>query len=561
MATQRADPALLTLPLKILPDPLHVPPLSRPFAIAITPPGSKSLTNRAILLAALSRGRSILRNPLLDADDTERMLEAIEQLGATVERTDDGDLHITGVTGRWRPPSSRGMGAQRTSPPPSPPPSGGGVTLNLQNAGTATRFLTAAAILAEPATGPITIDGNARMRERPIKELGDALTSIGVKVEYPLKEGYPPIRIHPPASLYEIDSEITFGRTASSQFISAILLIAPWLPKGMTVHFTEPPTSPSYISMTTGLLRRCGFQVKGDVFDLAHGDDLDEPPLPGSPSPESPPAPTSRLPAPEPESPPSSPPAPPHRPPGALPGPITVSPAPYLQSTDRLAPDGIDLVIEPDASSATYFLAAAAITPRSLCTIRALPWPSLQGDAEFATVLRSAGAEVVQSPRGTSVRNRQIPLDPFAYDFTNMPDAALTAAAVACFAEGRSMLWGLRTLRVKETDRIEALKTELAKVGVEITSERGSSASKEEGASPDDEFLVINAPPGGIDRSANVPRVEFDTYDDHRMAMALALIALRRPNTCIRNPACVAKTYPGFWRDLARLYGVLKPER
>ncbi len=552
MATQRADPALLTLPLKILPDPLHVPPLSRPFAIAITPPGSKSLTNRAILLAALSRGRSILRNPLLGADDTERMLEAVERLGATVERTDDGDLHITGVTGRWRPPA---------------PTSGGGVTLNLQNAGTATRFLAAAAILAEPATGPITIDGNARMRERPIKELGDALASIGVKVDYPLNEGYPPIRIHPPQSLYDIDSEITFGRTASSQFISALLLIAPWLPKGMTVNFTEAPTSPSYISMTTGLLRRCGFLVRGDVFDLAHGEAPDEPPLPGSPGPEQqPPAPTSRLPAPEPDAPPPSrpaeaPPAQPRRPPGAPPGPITVSPAPYLQSTDRLAPDGFDLVIEPDASSATYFLAAAAITPRSLCTIRSLPWPSLQGDAEFATVLRSAGAEVVQSPRGTSVRNRQIPLDPFAYDFTNMPDAALTAAAVACFAEGRSMLWGLRTLRVKETDRIEALKTELAKVGVEITSERGTSASEGEGAAPDDEFLVINAPPSGIDRSADVPRVEFETYDDHRMAMALALIALRRPNTYIRNPACVAKTYPGFWRDLARLYGILKPGR
>lgn len=528
----RPDPALLTLPLKLLPDPLPIPVITRPFRIAITPPGSKSLTNRAVLLAALSRGTSVLRGPLLEADDTERMLEAVTQLGATVERMDTGDLRISGVAGRWNPAS------------PAP-------TLNLHNAGTATRFLAAAAILCDPLKGPVTIDGNERMRERPIGELVDALRTLGVKVEYARKEGFPPIRVHPPQSLTELDSQLTFGRTASSQFISALLLIAPWLPKGLTIYFSQTPTSPSYISMTTGLLRRCGFQVKGEVYapTFPHEDE-------GLP-----PAPPSGLrtrPAAEPVgSDPDAPPSPPPPPPPPPPGPITVFPAEHLRSHDRIAPGGMDITIEPDASSATYFTAAAAIAPRSSVTIRALTHPSLQGDADFLSVLRACGAEVQQSPRGTYVRGRQLPVDPFAYDFTNMPDAAMTAAAVACFAQGRSILSGLATLRVKETDRIAAMQAELSKIGVSITSERGPNPS----TGQDDELLFITTPDAGnrpIDCGPSCQPVVFDTYDDHRMAMSLALIGLHRPNVAIRNPACVAKTYPDFWRDFARVYDELK---
>lgn len=510
----------------------------------MTPPGSKSLTNRAILIAALARGTSVLRAPLLGADDTERMLEAVAQLGATVERTDTGDLRITGVAGRWAPRSSD-------------------LTLNLNNAGTATRFLAAAAILGDPQRGPITIDGNERMRERPIAELGDALRTLGVKVEYPRNEGFPPIRIYPPASLADLDTQLTFGRTASSQFISALLLIAPWLPRGLTIYFSEPPTSPSYIAMTTGLLRRCGFQVKGDVHapTFTHEDEGLPPPPPSgmravAAAGDAPPAPGDARPTP---SAPLSPPPPP--------GPITVFPAEHLRSPDRIAPGGFDITIEPDASSATYLCAAAALAPRSSITIRALTHPSLQGDAGFLAVLRACGAEVQQSPRGTYVRGRALPVDPFAFDFTSMPDAALTAAAVACFAGSdgpgagaaggggaRSILSGLSTLRVKETDRIAALQTELAKIGVATTVERGPNPA----TGRDDELLIITPPHPALNCAPTVEPVVFETYDDHRMAMSLALIGLHRPNVSIRNPACVAKSYPDFWRDFARVYDELK---
>ena len=173
-------------------------------------------------------------------------------------------------------------------------------------------------------------------------------------------------------------------------------------------------------------------------------------------------------------------------------------------------------------------------------------WPEFAAAGKADITLR----QLLSHRSGVSALRERLAGDAL-YDWDTM-----TAAVAACFAEGRSMLWGLRTLRVKETDRIKALETELAKIGVTITSERATSP--EGGSSADDEFLVISTPEGGIERNPDVPRVEFDTYDDHRMAMCLALIGLRRPNTYIKNPACVAKTYPGFWRDFARLYGVLK---
>lgn len=495
------------------PDPLPIAPLARPFNITLRTPGSKSLTNRALLLAALAEGESILRNVLIDAEDSRVMIRALEQLGARIIQHSETELHVTGVRGLWRLPP-------------------GGLTLNLENAGTATRFLAAAAMLAPAsqagmAPHPIIIDGNARMRQRPIGELVDILRQLGVRVDYvpaapgePVREGYPPIAVHAPPSRRDLKREIEIGRTASSQFISALLLVAPFLgcptesdasgpssdtalhAGGLSISFVDRITSWPYVAMTLGLLEEVGIRS-----DCSHD--------------------ASFL--------------------------LVTQECPCRVQIPCSPLFRFDYDVEPDASGATYFWAAAALTAGASCTIPGLDRGSLQGDTEFAMdFLQEAGAEVTSNPilmedspawtRVTGAANGRI--DPVVADFSGMPDAAMTAAVVACFADGPSRLSGLRTLRVKETDRIAALETELAKIGVRTHSEQLN----------DDESLVIAPPPGGVDCSPSAPRVEFETYNDHRMAMSLALIGLRRPNVFIKNPGCVAKTYPGFWKDFGTLY-------
>ena len=449
----------LRSPLDQLPDPLPVPTLtvvrSGP-PLTIHPPGSKSITNRALLLAALADGESELEGALIDADDAQRMLEALTQLGAHIEVRADGRILIRGVAGTFK----------------------GGCTLDLHNAGTATRFLTAAACLADE---PVVIDGNARMRKRPIGELLDLLRQLGVTIDELGDPGCVPIRIHPARPQ---GGTVQVGRTASSQFISALLLLAPWTPVGIECVFSTGATSESYIRMTLGLLERCGARgarVEGDPATV-----------------------------------------------------VGVGPHPLR---------GFRLAIEPDASGATYFWGAGAMVPGLVCEVDGVASGSLQGDADFVELLARMGATALRGNRSTTVAGQER-LRPIDADLALMPDTAMTLAAVACFADGPSTLRGLRTLRVKETDRIEALRTELARIGVAVTVE----------STDHDESITITPPASGIDTRASVPQVVFDTYDDHRMAMALALIGLRRPNTLIRDPACVAKTYPGFWADLARLF-------
>lgn len=460
-----------------MPDPLSIQPASRPFDAVIRPPGSKSLTNRALLLAALAHGTSTIRHPLVDADDARRMLEAIVRLGARVEPRGDVVV-VTGVGGQWR-----------TGPEP--------VTLDLGNAGTATRFLAAAAMLAPRESGGIIIDGNARMRQRPIGELAAALQAVGVRTRSLGAEGYPPLHVLP-ADPGALNAEVEFSRTASSQFVSALLLVAPWLPRGLTVRFTEPPTSASYIDMTIALLRRCGAQAKsGDL---------------------------------------------------SLPGAVTVFPTitPGAAGEQR-GLRGFTYEVEPDASGAAPFWAAAALVPGSRVLVPGL-WLeggagpcSLQGDARFVRVLHRMGAQVELAPGGIAVRgDRLLGID---VDLLQMPDTAMALATIMCFADGPSRISGLRTLRVKETDRIAALVTELSKIGARI----------EPFAAAQDEGLTITpVPPSSRNDSSTV---EFETYDDHRMAMALALAGLRRGGVVIRDPGCVGKTYPGFWKDFARLHG------
>lgn len=473
-------------PLADLPNPLPIPPLPRGkrgiFDLSLRTPGSKSLTNRALLLAALAHGESKIHAPLLEADDAIRMRAALEQLGVTLKLEND-TLSVRGISGTWPVPQT-------------------GLTLNLNNAGTATRFLAAAALLAE---NPLTIDGNARMRERPIGELTEILTRLGAACEFLDKPNCPPVRITPPQSRKGPGKVLDIPTTQSSQFISALLLIAPWLEGGLTIRLTGEITSPTYIEMSVGLLQRAGALVKTseDLRIIRVG--------------------------------------PPPTPAGKAPG-----------------LDAFDYEVEPDASSATYFWAAAAINPGSTAKLLGLSHRSLQGDASFPSLLARMGAIIEQNPatQNTPLSAREEPdprdhfiqvggpvsLEPIMADLSTMPDTAMTLAAVACFAPGMSILRGLRTLRVKETDRIEALRNELTKLGVNVDCP----------VMGDHDVMAITPPKGDLSLASE--RVEFDTYDDHRMAMSLALIGLRRPSVFIKDPACVAKTYPRFWQDLAKLY-------
>lgn len=485
-------------PLRSMRDPLPVPtldPRGAPFDVTIALPGSKSLTNRALLLAALAGGESTLRGALTDADDARVMIEALVTLGAGVGAS-GGSVRVRGVGGRF--PGTRP------------------VALRLGNAGTATRFLSAAALLAG---APVTIDGDPRMRERPIGALADSLTALGAGVGWLERTHFPPLRISPPTreALGRAPEEIVVASAESGQFVSALLLVAPFLARGLRLRIEGAPTSPSYIEMTLRLLRALGVDTEW------------------------------------------------------APGLREMRVAPLGARTGPLR-DGFDIDIEPDASGAGYFWAAAAMVPGASCATPGIGTDSIQGDARLVEILQRMRAGVERRQGFTRVTGGAA-LRGVDADLSDMPDAAMTLAAIACFAEGPTTLRGLRTLRVKETDRLEALRVELTKIGarVEIIGPTRDPALRI--VAPQTARGEIEA--GGMEpspaplpperrereqrghaRASSAPApVEFESYADHRMAMALALIGLRRPGVTIRDPGCVAKTYPSFWTDLARLYG------
>lgn len=485
---------IANLPADRLPPLVHVPRVTKPFDVTIRPPGSKSLTNRALLLAAQAEGESVLTGALADADDAQVMVRALRQLGAEIEVTPEFEpngescgnatIRVKGVGGRWK------IKAGET------------VTLNLNNAGTATRFLTAAAVLQPPDSGGIVIDGNARMRERPIGELVEWLRSLGAEINYVSREGYPPVMVRP---RLPDAHEITVTARASSQYVSALLLIAPWLPRGLFLRRQGIVVSESYVLMTTQLLRRVGAEYLPTKLHL-------------------------------------------NAPPDVVRDVAHIAPRPLASFC---------YAVEPDASGAAPLLCAAALGDGWKVTIPGLNTmpddqrrSSLQGDAAFFHVLEMFGAFATTWPDCVWARGCPGPLRGASLSLGLMPDCAMAAAVVAGFAQAESRLRGLRTLRVKETDRIRAVELELAKVGVDV---RPFSATDSLGEV--DEGMHIIPPSCGIDPTPSAPPVEFDTYDDHRMAMSLALIGLRRPNVYIRDPGCVRKTYPTFWRDLAKLYG------
>ncbi len=428
-----------------------VTPATRPFAATATPPGSKSLTNRALVLAALARGTSHVYNALL-ADDTRVMLDGLQRLGFTVA-VDEAERVVTVVGGGGRIPA-------------------GSAELACGNSGTTIRFLSAMCALGR---GTYTLDGVARMRQRPIGELVDVLNAIGSRVEYAGEPGFPPVRVTADGLG---GGAMTYGTAKSSQFLSAVLMAGPYARDELHVTLDGPQTSWPYVAMTMRLM---------DVF--GHFAELIRDPLTGEPKQ------------------------------------IVVPDGRYVAS---------DYTVEPDASAACYFWALAALHPGATVTTPGLGSDSLQGDVGFAKVLGRMGAKVRVGKDAVTVTGPAF-LDGVDVSLADMPDQAQTLAVAALFASDPTRISGLRTLRVKETDRLAAVAAELRKFGAVVTVDG-------------DDAMTIEPP-------AAVSAATVDTYDDHRMAMSFALAGTRVAGVTIRDAGCVAKTYPGYFDDLAAAIG------
>lgn len=429
---------------------LTLQPVTRPFNAKFTPPGSKSLTNRALVLASMTDGPCTLTNCLF-ADDTLVMIESLRRLGFTLDV--DRDRKTITV-----------HGAKGTIPNPT-------ADLFCGNSGTSIRFLTALCALGK---GTYTLDGIPRMRQRPIGQLVDLLRNFGVRVDYVAQPGFPPIKVDADGIAGGMGR---FGSAQSSQFLSAVLQVCPYARNEVRIDLDSPQTSWPYVAMTMQLMDHFGVTCE------LHRDKLTG----------------------EPKQ-------------------VIVPCDPYRAT---------DYAVEPDASNASYFLAAAAIHPGSKVTIEGLGKRSLQGDVAFADVLHQMGADLLFGGDFITVMGTDR-LEGIDIDLGAMPDMAQTLAVTALFADGETTIRGLHTLRLKETDRIAALANELTKFGAKV--EAG------------EDYLVIEPPD-------LLRRADVDTYDDHRMAMSFALAATKIEHTAIRDPHCVNKTYPEFFDDLRKVIG------
>jgi 3-phosphoshikimate 1-carboxyvinyltransferase len=427
---------------------LRLDPISQPFKAPITPPGSKSLTNRALVLAALAGGDCTLSNVLF-ADDTLVMFDGLRKLGFRLD-IDEANRAVT----------VKGLGGKIPS---------NSAELFCGNSGTTIRFLTALASLGK---GEFTLDGIARMRQRPIGALASVLKNLGVRLRFGEKDGYPPVTVLADGLPGGI---CRYGSEASSQFLSAVLQVAPYARNEVRVDLEPNQTSWPYVAMTMQLMDRFGVTPE-----------LIRDPLTGEPKT------------------------------------IIIPPGVYHPT---------QYPVEPDASNASYFLGLAAIHPGAKTTIEGLGKRSLQGDVSFADVLHQMGAQLVFGADFITITGPK-ELEGIDVDLSAMPDTAQTLAVVALFAKGQTVIRGLQTLKVKETDRLAALEAELTKLGADVSVEDGS-------------VLVIDPPERGL-KVASI-----DTYDDHRMAMSFALAGTKSAGVTIKDVECVNKTYPDYFDDLS----------
>ncbi|MEO9271455.1 3-phosphoshikimate 1-carboxyvinyltransferase [Serratia ureilytica] len=405
-------------------------------------PGSKSVSNRALLLAALAEGTTRLTN-LLDSDDVRHMLNALQALGVNYQLSADRTVcEVTGVAG----------------PLVADQP----LELFLGNAGTAMRPLAAALCLGE---GDVVLTGEPRMKERPIGHLVDALRQGGAQIDYLEQTDYPPIRLRGGFQ----GGDVTVDGSVSSQFLTALLMTAPLAPQDTQIHIKGELVSKPYIDITLHLMRTFGVSASHDNYRVFH-----------------------------------------------------------IQGRQTYIAPG-DYLVEGDASSASYFLAAAAIKGGTV-RVTGIGRKSVQGDTKFADVLEKMGARItwgddfIECSRGE--------LRGIDMDMNHIPDAAMTIATAALFAEGPTIIRNIYNWRVKETDRLAAMATELRKVGAEV----------DEG-----EDYIHVVPP------AKLQFAEIGTYNDHRMAMCFSLVALSDTPVTILDPKCTAKTFPDYFEQLARI--------
>ncbi len=406
----------------------------------VSVPGSKSYTNRALITAALATGESVIKNPLL-SEDTQIMISCLREISIDVKSVpEENAVIVKGCEGAI--PVER-------------------VRLFAGNAGTVMRFITATLTLGK---GQYKTDGIERMRQRPIQQLIDALNQLGADVVSIDGTGYPPVLINASGlkgGRVEIPGDI------SSQYISAILLAAPYAKSDVSVVVIDDLASKNYVDMTIDVMNKFGVDVERDSYREF-----------------------------------------------------------YVKSGQTYK--GCEYIVEPDASGASYFFAAAAIAGGRV-RVEGLGESSLQGDIKFVDILKEMGCSVKKSSDWLEVEGGA--LRGVDVDMNDTPDVVQTLASVAVFAEGNTRIRNVSNLRYKETDRITAIVNELKKVGVEVKEF-------------DDGIEIIPSPPHSA---------EISTYNDHRMAMSFALLGLRVEGIKIKNPECVEKTFPDFFERLQQL--------
>lgn len=403
-------------------------------------PGSKSVSNRALLLAALAQGTTRLTN-LLDSDDIRHMLDALKQLGVQYELSDDKTKCVV-----------HGLGRAFSANEP--------LSLFLGNAGTAMRPLCAALCLG---SGEFTLTGEPRMWERPIGHLVDALREAGADISYLKTDGYPPVFING-KGLWGGDVHI--DGSVSSQFLTAFLMAAPMASGDTRIHIKGELVSKPYIDITLHIMKQFGVVIEHDNYQTF-----------------------------------------------------------YITGNQTYVSPG-DFLVEGDASSASYFLAAGAI--KGKVRVTGIGRDSIQGDIRFADVLEAMGAKITWGDDFIEAEHAGA-LQAVDMDMNHIPDAAMTIATAALFAEGTTRIHNIYNWRVKETDRLYAMATELKKLGVEV----------EEG----EDYLVVNP-------AERLQEAEIATYNDHRIAMCFSLVALSDTPVIILDPGCTSKTFPDYFDKL-----------
>lgn len=423
-----------------MPAVYNVRPADQPVRGSIRPPGSKSITNRALVCAALARGESHLQG-VLDSDDTSYMLAALKSLGFGVVGDDAGEqVTVRGQGGAI--PADR-------------------ADLFVGNSGTTIRFLTAAVALG---AGEYRLDGVARMRERPISDLIDTLNKLGSDARCELENGCPPVVVRGQGLG---GGSATVRGDISSQFLSGLMLTAPCARSAVELRVEGELVSVPYVEITRRVMEAFGAKVSLG--------------------------------------------------PGATT--LAIEPTGYQPC---------NYAIEPDASAASYFWGAAAVTGGEVC-VEGLGAGALQGDVAFVDCLEQMGCRIDRCADSITVTGGA--LHGIDVDMNGISDTVQTLAAVALFAEGPTTVRNVAHIRHKETDRIAAVATELRRLGAGVEEAQ-------------DGLTIYPGP---------LRPTEVKTYDDHRMAMSLALVGLRQPGVAILDPGCTAKTYPGFFNDLENL--------